>query len=256
MKNYIFIPNIDKGQGSTRHQPYHYSIESWKRWADKNDCDVIVMDTPIVDPAEMTIPWQRYHLFDLLRSSDIEYNQILMVDADTIVHPNCPNFFDLSENKYCVVMDTGCFEWTGRSIRLYRDNLFNGYQLDRGKYFNGGFQIVNAAHKDFFDSVLDFYVKNKTKLLELQKQKLGTDQTAVNFLLQQSDVDVKMLPYTFNMHHMVSKNLLNFGQSWWGDSLQNMYEQGWVYHINAIPPSTLNRNTAYWMERIYKELWG
>ena len=32
-----------------------------------------------------------------LDSNDINYNQVLMVDADTVVHPNCPNFFDISK---------------------------------------------------------------------------------------------------------------------------------------------------------------
>ena len=68
-------------------------------------------------------------------------------------------------------------------------------------------------------------------------------------------IDLKLLPQTYNLHHMSSKKLLNFGQSWWGDSLQNLYEQAWVYHFNAIPTNQLDRNSAYFMERAYKELY-
>lgn len=251
-KNIVFIPAIDAGRN--RHHAYNYSINSWKSWAKKNNADVLVWDKPLYTWEEMTIPWQRYHLFKILEHNEIEFNQILMVDSDTIVHPNTPNFFEMTERKYVGVLDLGCWEWTGRSIRHYRD-LFDGYKLDRGMYFNGGFQIVNESHREFFDMVLDFYKKNKSILVEKQKSGLGTDQTPINYLIQMNNIDLKLFPSTYNLHHMSSKNLLNFGQSWWGDSMQNLYEQAWVYHFNAIPRNNLNRDSAYFLKRTYTELW-
>jgi hypothetical protein len=128
-KNIIFIPAIDAGRN--RHHAYHYSIKSWQKWAEKNNAEVLVWDTPLYTWEEMTIPWQRYHLFDILEHNEIEYDQILMVDSDTIVHPDTPNFFEFTERKYVGVLDLGCWEWTGRSIRHYKD-VFDGYKLDRG----------------------------------------------------------------------------------------------------------------------------
>jgi len=40
MKNIVFIPNINLGDN--RSNPYKYSIASWKKWCDKNNCDLIV----------------------------------------------------------------------------------------------------------------------------------------------------------------------------------------------------------------------
>ena len=51
-------------------------------------------------------------------------------------------------------------------------------------------------------------------------------------------------------------NLINLGQPWPADSLENLYEQGWVYHFNSIPKNSLNRNTDYFLERAYRELWS
>lgn len=251
-KNIIFIPAIDAGRG--RHHAYNYSIQSWKNWAKKHDVEVLVWDTPLYTWDEMTIPWQRYHLFKILDHNEIEFDQVLMVDSDTIVHPDTPNFFEMTERKYTGVLDLGCWEWTGRSLRHYKD-VFDGYRLDRGMYFNGGFQIVNESHREFFDLVLDFYSKNQSTLVAKQKAGLGTDQTPINYLAQMNGIDLKMLPSTYNLHHMVSKNLLNFGQSWWGDSMENLYEQAWVYHFNAIPTNKLNRNSEYFLKRAYEELW-
>ena len=251
-KNIIFIPAIDAGRG--RHHAYKYSIQSWKNWADKHNAEVLVWDTPLYTWEEMTSPWQRYHLFKILDHNEIEFDQVLMVDSDTIVHPDTPNFFEMTERKYTGVLDLGCWDWTGRSLRHYKD-VFNGYKLDRGMYFNGGFQIVNESHREFFDLVLDFYSKNQSVLVEKQKKGLGTDQTPINYLAQINGIDLKMLPSTYNLHHMVSKNLLNFGQSWWGDGMENLYEQAWVYHFNAIPGNQLKRDSSYFIKRAYEELW-
>ena len=38
--------------------------------------------------------WHKLLVFDLLDNQGIEYDQILFVDSDTIVHPNTPNFFE------------------------------------------------------------------------------------------------------------------------------------------------------------------
>ena len=203
---------------------------------------------------EMTIPWQRYHLFKILEHNNIAYDQVLMVDSDTVIHPDTPNFFEFTERKYVGVLDLGCWEWTGRSLRHYKE-LFNGFKVDRGLYFNGGFQIVNETHKEFFDEVLDFYSKNQATLRDKQKSGLGTDQTPINYLIQTKNIDLKIFPSTYNLHHMVSKNLLNFGQSWWGDSLENLYDQAWVYHFNAMPANKLNRDSDYFIKRAYEELW-
>ena len=251
-KNIIFIPAIDAGRG--RHNAYQYSIKSWQKWAEKHNAEVVVWDEQLYTWDEMTIPWQRYHLFKILEHNNIAYDQVLMVDSDTIVHPDCPNFFEFTERKYVGVLDLGCWEWTGRSLRHYKE-LFNGFKVDRGLYFNGGFQIVNETHKEFFDEVLDFYSKNQDILREKQKSGLGTDQTPINYLVQTKNIDLKIFPSTYNLHHMVSKNLLNFGQSWWGDSLENLYDQAWVYHFNAMPANNLKRDTDYFIKRSYEELW-
>ena len=211
-------------------------------------------DKALYDWDEMTIPWQRYHLFKILEHNNVDFDQVLMVDSDTIVHPDTPNFFEMTERKYVGVLDLGCWEWTGRSLRLYKD-LFDNYKVDRGLYFNGGFQIVNEVHREFFDEVLEFYFDNQDILREKQKTGLGTDQTPINYLVQTKEIDLKILPSTYNLHHMVSKNLLNFGQSWWGDSLQNLYEQAWVYHFNAIPTNSLDRGSDYFVKRVYEELY-
>ena len=84
MQNIIYIVNInDPDYGKL-------CISSWKNWADRNNCQVVVLDKPFAD---IEPHWYKVYPFLLLDNSDVEYNRIAVVDNDTIVHPNCPNFF-------------------------------------------------------------------------------------------------------------------------------------------------------------------
>ena len=256
MKNIVFIPNIKMGDG--RNNSYHYSVQSWKAWCDKNDCELLVWEDLLFPVDYMKITWQRYYLFDFLEENDIEYNQILMVDADTIVHPDCPNFFDESEGKYCGVMNDGCYEWVLRSIRGFGDDLFEGHRIRPHRYINGGFQIVNKEYRWFFDEMKKYYDENHDSIrATIDKVKAGTDQTILNFMLDKHKVDLKIMPPCYNLQDLWKKNIILLDketQSWMEDKLYFL-DAGWVYHFNAIPPNPDKRDQRYWIERTYKELY-
>ena len=63
-KNLVFMMDVDiKGDGryaSSRRAAYKYSIDSWKRWCDKNDCELFVLNDLVLDNEKMVICWQRY----------------------------------------------------------------------------------------------------------------------------------------------------------------------------------------------------
>ena len=162
--------------GDNRNESYDLSVKSWKQWCDKNDVDLFVWDELVFPIERMKITWQRYYLFDILESNEIDYNQVLMVDADTIIHPDTPNFFEETENKYCGVINDGCYEWVSRSIKKYGDYIFpDDTKLKPWNYINGGFQIVNKNHKQLFQDIIKFYWENSDKLLYAQKEfKVGT----------------------------------------------------------------------------------
>lgn len=246
MKNIVFIPNV-KGtdEKRLREVAYDLSVKSWKHWCEKNDCELVVMDELIHDYDEMKITWQRYYVLEILENSNIEYDQVLMVDADTLVHPNCPNFFEMTEHKYVGVHNYGSYDWILRSIENYSHYFFNGKMFPYYEYINGGFQIFNRKHKEFFKSVVQFYWDNKDNLLEVQNKLFnGTDQTPMNFLLREHNIDLKILPYEFNMQDMMRVEVLG------ADMLHTKY--GWIYHFNCgVKP-----HPRAWMEATYNYLYG
>ena len=91
MKNVVFIPNIDLKNG--RNNSYHFSVKSWQQWCDRNNATLIEWKEPITDPNYLKVTLQRYWVHDILQHNNIDYDQVLIVDADTIIHPDAPNFF-------------------------------------------------------------------------------------------------------------------------------------------------------------------
>ena len=102
-KNIIFLVNIQLGE---RAKPeFQYSIDSWKHWAANNNAEVFTLTKSIHNIDYMKPNWQKWYVFELLEENKIDYNKVLVVDADTIVHPKCPNFFNLTfPFGYCTLL--------------------------------------------------------------------------------------------------------------------------------------------------------
>ena len=167
MKNIVFIPNITIGDG--RNDSYQYSVDSWKYFCDKNGCELLVWEDLLFPVDYMKITWQRYHLFDILDANEINYDQVLMVDADTIVHPDCPNFFEMTDNKYVGVHNNGSYDWVCRSIENYSKYIFEGHKMPFWEYIDCGFMVVNKKHKSFFKDIVNLYHSNKLAFKEMEK---------------------------------------------------------------------------------------
>jgi hypothetical protein len=250
-KNIVFILDVKLNKegrySSTRSLPYQFSIKSWKNWCDKNNCDLFVLNDLLFPIEDIGLCWQRYYLFDILESNNIKYNQILMVDADTIVHPNCPNFFNETDNKLCGVKIEGSYDWIFRSIENYSKYIFNNHKLKWWNYIDCGFILVNQSHKHFFKKITEFYWNNKENLKEIEKLHGGTDQTPFSFLVELENIDIKLFPYQYNMIDLSRKEILR-------DDLV-FTKCGWIYQFNCLPNNVGNKLTYYWMEKTYNELY-
>jgi hypothetical protein len=92
----------------------------------------------------------------------------------------------------------------------------------------------------------EFYNQNSNTILWCQKTYgVGTDQTPLNYLLRQENVDVKTLSYKFNMSCMFAKEIVN-------EQFQHT-KSGYVMHFNGLPNKDIS--VPYWMEKTYKYLY-
>ena len=241
-KNIIFIVSINEGQRS-QDQGYEWSIKSWGNWAEKNGHTLFVLDKPIYPLEECKANWHKLFVYDLLENEGIEYDKIAIVDSDTIVHPDCPNFFDMVGDKFGGVVNP-VNEWVLRSMEVYSNLAFNNYKINFWEYINTGFMVMGKNHKQFVQNAIDIYFKNKDSFIEIQNTYgVGNDQTPINYLLQTQRIDVKLLSYKFNMQELPRKELLT------EDLL--FTKMGWIYHFNTWPKPT----PRYWMEKTYRSLY-
>ena len=242
MSNIVFTVNIENPDNPRRCKPYQVSIDSWKVWAEKNDCEVFILDQWVYDKEVMNPNWHKLLVFDLLDGSGIEYDQVLIVDSDTYIHPDAPNIFEETDNKFCAVHNDGSYDWVMRSMETYSKHVFEGYMFDWSEYFNSGVMVVNKEHKSLFKDILEFYLTNQELVSGIQKNYgVGTDQPMINFFVQKNNVDLKLLPYKWNMQDLHRKEILR------EDML--FTKLGWVYHFNAIPVNSNSYKTWYWLEK-------
>ena len=253
MKNVVFIPNIDLGTG--RSDKYNCCIKSWKWWCNKNNCELLMWEDLLLPIEQMPIVWQRYYVFDILDANDIEYGQVLLVDADTIIHPDCPNFFNETYGAYSAVMNDGDYEWVNKSISQYGVKFFNKNTFPTWRYINGGFQIFHPHHKDYLKGLIEWYSENSKELKQVFGKWNSTDQTCINFYREEQDIPMTILPPCYNLQDISRKNLMYFHpQQWWTDELHYL-KNGWIYHFNAIPQNEMGRDANYWIKRTYEEFY-
>jgi len=268
MKNIVFIPFIERSESYTyksgvgklgRTRGYDYGINSWRNWCNKNNCELVIMNQLLMPESEMLITWQRWYVLDILEHNDIEYDQVLIVDADSIVHPNCPNFFNMTNGKFSSPLTDGDYEWVGRALNGYSKMFFNKeYCIPTYEFFQTGFVIVNKTHKEFLSKCMQWYHDNKNAVIQSYDILLtGSDISLMNCLRKEFGVELNIMPREFGLMDLARKNLLYISNHcWWKDDLTNVYNSGWVYQFNAIPQNELGRTRDYFMERIYKELYG
>lgn len=238
--NYVLITAIKSPTKPERFNAYKYSIESWKVWCNANKCELRVLDEPLFPLDSISPIYFRHYWHELLKDED--YDQVCLVDADTIIHPNCPNFFNLTGHNYCAVHNDGDYDWIIRSIENYQHEFPTDFTkpFDIWKYFNTGFMVTNSKFIHFHTTLTNFYWENAAKIRSVQtKYGVGTDQPLSNLITNEMGVNVNLLPYQFNMQDLGRKNILD-------DRMMFTKIPG-IYHFNALNGGPTK--VTEWMEK-------
>ena len=235
-KNIVVITSMP-GEVDTSYQQYCFN--TWKWWCKKNDVELLILDEPLSDTSFMKPTWQRWYVFEILKSNNIKYNQVALVDVDTMIRWNTPNFFNMTTDKFSVVVDQDNIGWVKKSIDGYKD-FFKNVDLHWLDYFNCGFVVMSKQHKKICDKIIKFWNQNHEKLIHLQNTiSKGTDQTPVNYMLKGSNFKVNYLPKTFNLTHFNRKEILQ-------DLM--FIDCGYVWHFNGFDKS--------WRTPLMKDTWN
>ena len=197
------------------------------------------MDTPLRNPDEMKITWQRWYVHDILESNNVEYDNIFMVDVDTMIHWNAPNIFEECANgKFRACVDNDNLGWLKESIEGYQ-HMFPDTKVDWETYFNCGIILMNKGHKDLCKTITSFYETNEQHILDLQHKTLkkGSDQTPVNYMVNR-DVEFELMSKRWNLTHMMRKEILNYFM---------FVDTAWLWHFNGFEKTMRTQvMQAYW----------
>lgn len=235
--NYVVLTLMNQAPDNLDYA--EHCIASWQYWCDKNNVNLVVIDKPIQDTSKMKPTWQRWHIFDLLDNQQLQYDQIALIDVDTLIHPNAPSIFDHANGRLGVVHDDLMVEWVHNSIKGYKD-FWPDVDLTWTNYFNCGVVVLNKEHKQLCSDITKFYYENAQELKTRQHHtvKKGSDQTPVNYMAKKSGVEVGFLDKRFNFTHLHQRGVLNE---------QIFNEVGWIYHFNGFEKTMRNQVMAhYW----------
>lgn len=221
-----------------------WSLRTWNYYANKHNCKLVVLQEPLQDVEMMRPTWQRWYVYEILEQSGIEYDQVALIDIDTMVRWDTPNIFELSEGRYTGVIDDLSIEWIYNSINGYKE-YFPDVNLQWDKYINNGVLVLpKEGGKEFCKKVTDFYLANVDSLRDKQHVSLkkGTDQTPINYLaMREFGSDIKYLSKKFNMTHMYKTHAF----------IDNIFIKcSYIWHFNGLPRDQRNQYMQYTWEQI------
>lgn len=256
MSNVVFMVNLPETKKPGRSNSYQYSERSWKFYCDRTDSELFVLTERIWPEDRMNANWHKIYALQLLEANGIDYDKVLIVDGDTIVHPMAPNIFDVVGDKFYAVHNDGSYDWMLRSMENYSHHMFNGFTFPFTRYFNSGFIVINRRFKGFFDDAIQFYTLNQDRIRAMQQNYgVGTDQPVLNFLVHSKIPDeLEILPYEWNMQELPRREVLNLEMTF--------VHYGWVYHFNGIHPDfkVLQADNTpaveQWMSYVYTQLYS
>ena len=217
---------------------FEYSKKAWEYWCKKNDCIFVDLTEPVEKDLNQFRPnWQKaIFVFDELERRNIDYNKIALVDSTAIPHWDCPNFFDLTDDRFTSWRDMDNMKWVYDSIKGYES--FFEYKLDNSKYVNSGVIIFNKSHRRFFESFKELYYNNSDAFIELQDihVKKGTEQTPFNYWIQKNNIELNLdMPVTWKLTHLHRREMFSYNWQLDEDKTPFFLKYGYVWRFNGIP---------------------
>jgi hypothetical protein len=174
-QNIVFLTKLRYDRGIS--EP---SKLSWEYWCKKNNHRLFIY--------EGEDPWTNFfNVFSILEKNNIKYNKIFVVNGSSIVKWDCPNIFELTDDRL------GAWREMGDLGAIYKSIQSSNLNVNIFKYVNYGSLIINKIHKKFFES---FKITNK-----------GNDnasfQTAINYFLQSNSIKINMdISREYNLNHL------------------------------------------------------
>jgi len=230
-KNCIVMVAIQDEGSKFDHQKYfNVSKQCWQSYCKKNNIDFFVIDKKLPDVKFCV--WHKEFVFDFIGD---KYDKIALVDFDTLVHWNAPNFFDLYEGEFCGVLENENLFWIDNSLRAFKSSFSELKDVDikLSEYINGGVLFFNKSHKEFFDKLKDFYLRNKSTFDNWNVPHTGKEQTILNLYLKKENINKKYLDFRFNTMRLIKNDWLQHNWQLKEDQTPFFIKYSYIWHFTG-----------------------
>lgn len=191
-----------------------YAQATWEWWCAKNKIELLIVDRTAGDKLMPNAPATLLRWFAPaeIMSTRPRGTRVAMVDADTMIRWDTPDFFDHYDNG-CLCAGRALNPiWVNETIAAFQP-LFPGVVLKASQYFNAGVVLAGYSHCELFSRFGDFCVENFPRLKAIfHESNVGTDQTPLNFMVRRDRKKVCYLHLAFNF----------LSCFWWPDEAARM----------------------------------
>lgn len=185
-----------------------------------------------------------------------------LVDADTMIRWDAPDFFELCDRSLAAARGTNP-GWIQRSMAAFQP-LFPDVSLPIEEYFNAGVVMISSAQLPTISAFMEFCCNNYTELDAIMHGgfgDVGTDQTPLNLFFKREGESIMFLPRVFNLLHCFGyteagriefefnsdPDWTTFPEKVYGEpSAFAFIEAGYIWHFT---------NTIAARERVMAETW-
>ena len=175
-KNIIFMTAMVDAPDVLNYAEWCYN--SWDYWCKKNDVQLFILEDELRPKGDGTykVPgmkptWQRWHVFDVLDANEIEYDNVALVDIDTMVHWDAPNFFEEANGEFGAVKDKFNID-------------VESFSYPYGKYNKNVIQFVKKYYRFAVTTKRSRFKFNKFDLLEIPRIPVNPDTSMFKFYLK------------------------------------------------------------------------
>ena len=180
-----------------------YGRAAWDAWCRSRGADFVLIEEPVTRGgfADAPPPMMRWMAVEQLLRSGTDATQVVVVDADTMIRWDAPDIFEAAGDSFSAVLDcaSGKVRWVWRTLAAYQP-FFPDVQVPWWSYFNSGLVVLRKSHAHVLTALIDFYEEHRRALEVIQQgSDVGIDQTLLNFIVQQKQVPVRLLPLPFNL---------------------------------------------------------
>ena len=207
-----------------------YCLNTWNWWASRNNARVELL-TERLGPHSPA--FHKLQVFEVLQRRGLAAEQVAVVDYDTMIRWDCPDFFNLSGSRFSAVPDLGNIEWILESCQACQP-YFPGVQVNWEEYFNTGFLVLTHQHRMLLKETFDFAIRHGAADAPNVCGIAGGEQTVLNYMARQMKLDLQLLPLGYNLTKLKRRGCWPHG---WQAA-------GYIWHFNGDHWGTRPRGMA------------